>query len=103
MPSQKRRHCKRDREESPRSSDRGSRPLRLDRHTPLEPRESVVRSDDDDDPKIPADSNFVNTVDGEWRIHGIIGEEVIEGEIHYWHPTFVPERELERAVLGARI
>ena len=44
--------------------------------------------------------NLANTFDGEWRIHGIIGKEVIGGEIHYcvdWYPTFVPEYELGKA------
>jgi hypothetical protein len=35
--------------------------------------------------------------DGEWGIHGIIGKEVIGGEVYYcvdWEPTMMPEHEL---------
>ncbi|KAH0559471.1 hypothetical protein GP486_004017 [Trichoglossum hirsutum] len=38
--------------------------------------------------------------DGEWGIHGIIGKEVIGGEIYFcvdWEPTMMPERELGQA------
>src|SRR5436190_9369249 len=66
--------------------------------TPSKHRKSVAASDDDYyDLRNPVNSNFVNTIDGQWRIHGIIGKEVIEGEIHYcvdWYPTFVHECEL---------
>ena len=81
----------------PRSATSAASHSDLTSNTPPECRRSVARSDDDYDPSNPAKSNIANTVDGEWRIHGIIGKEVIRGEIHYcvdWYPTFVPEREL---------
>ena len=62
--------------------------------TPPERHRSASRSGDSDL------GNLANTFDGEWRIHGIIGKEVIGGEIHYcvdWYPTFVPESELGKA------
>ncbi|KAI9765646.1 MAG: hypothetical protein M1840_007203 [Geoglossum simile] len=37
---------------------------------------------------------------GEWRIHGIIGKEVIDGVLHYcvdWEPTMLPENDLRGA------
>jgi hypothetical protein len=63
-------------------------------------RKIVGESDDDSDLRGTSNSNLVNTDDGEWNIHGIIGKEVVDSKLHHFvdrYPVFVPERQLGNA------
>ena len=58
---------------------------------------AIDETDDEVDGAVKPQSVARGGGNGEWGIHGIIGKEVIEGEVYYcvdWEPTMMPIDEL---------